>query len=328
MGKWLEAYQGAVPSAGLGSLYGCGYWKSLFQGCIPERQLDVRFGVPRAHAFLLHGPAGNGKHALALAFAKELSDAGYAFIHVPGIALAETPERIEELFEEILSKITEQGKAGFCLLLDCLGELAGQEEAMWVLGQYLFILKEQDIPSVILAIVEDPASVHPSLEKAMLPCGIGLPDEQERQLCLEQMFRDKVLLAPGLGYKGMAKMTEGFSYGRLCDLFRVAGILLKQKAREFSGGDARRLEEMLQKGYVILTEELFANMVSQLKPQTLETSEPTPVSAGSPGSGQSLTRDAGMAGIPMGPAAEEPAGSTAADKDFIGRMLDMDLGDL
>lgn len=336
MGKWLEAYQGIVPPGGLDCLYGCRYWKSLFQGCIPDGQLDARFNVPRAHAFLLYGPAGNGKRALALAFAKELFEAGYGFVHVPGMALAEAPGGIEELFEEILSETTGQGKAGFCLFFDWLGELAGQEEAMWVLSQYICMLKERDIPSAVLATVEDLQDVHPLLKKSMLPCGIGLPDEKERGICLEQMFGDRVLLAPGLGYKAMAKMTEGFTYGRLCDLHRVAHILLKQKAREFCGGDGKRLEEILQKGYVVLTEEMFANMAGQLrvrhmpgsKEQAWDMAEPETAFAGNPERMQSRFEGAGLAGNPEDPAEEGPAGFAAGDKDFISRMMEMDLGDL
>ena len=51
---------------------------------------------------------------------------------------------------------------------------------MWVLSQYICMLKERDIPSAVLATVEDLQDVHPLLKKSMLPCGIGLPDEKER----------------------------------------------------------------------------------------------------------------------------------------------------
>lgn len=327
MGKWLETYQGIVPSGGLGSLYGCRYWKSLFQGCIPDGLLDARFEVPRAHAFLLYGPEGNGKRALALAFAKELSEAGYLFVHVPGTALAETPGDLEEFFEEILPGILGQGKAGFCLFLDWLEGIAGQE-ALWVLSQYIGMMKERDIPSVVLATVEDLSGVHPLLRKSMVPCGIGLPDERERGICLEQMFGCNVSLAPGLGYKKMAEMTEGFSYSRLCDLHRIANILLKQKAREFSGGDRERMEEILQKGFVTLTEEMFADMVSHLKTQHMEGGKARAADAAKPVSVGDYEGHWSLAGNLKNSEAKGVAGFAADDRDFIGRMMDMDLGDL
>lgn len=325
MRKWLESYKGFVPSYGLDALYGCEYWKTLFQGCIPQEHLDARFRVPRSHAFLLYGPAGNGKSTLAHAFAKELSDVGYSFIHVPGMVLAETPGGIEELFEEILSEADTQDARGVCLLLEWLEVLAGQEEAMWVLNQYICTLKEREIPCIILVIVEEFSDVHPFLEKVMIPCQIRLPDKRERKICIEQMFGDEILLAPGLKYKDMAEMTEGFSYGRLCDLLRVVRIFLKQKARRFSGGDGKRLEEMLRQGYVILTEEMFADIVNQLKPRpAVVENVPVPdVSA--------MVSAVSVAQNPqpvMDNMADVMTGFMKEEKDFISSMMDLDLNDL
>lgn len=346
MGKWLETYGRSVPAGRLDRLYGMERWKRLLRACVPDPELDAWYRIPRAHGFLLHGPAANGKCALAMGLAGELGAVGYGFIHVPACALlgrGDEPAglKTEELLEEILTEVVVQKGAGFCLLLEHLEALAVEEEAMWTLSRYISMIKEEDIPGVIIATAEDIRRIPGFAQKMFIPCLVELPDERERRLCLEQMFGDRLPSAPGFGCRKMAGMTEGFSYSRLWDLHRMAALALKQKAREFSKGDRQQMAKMVQTGGVVLTEELFGVILGQLG----KGEKHLGVSQAAGGSVQAGAQSEGGESSPGKPFFEEVPGAApvwsaaeggiygkeppkAEKTDFLGSMMEMDLDEL
>ena len=217
MTQWLSTYRAPVPDYGLSSLCGCGYWKSVFGACVPDPELDRQFSVPRTHAFFLYGAEGNGKRTLAGALAADLTAAGYLFAWIPGEDLAgeteaQAGENISALLEEIAGAAGADA-AGVCVLIDDFQLLLEEKKTVRILERGLERLMNRQAPCVILGVAESREHYPARLEKLMLPCPIGLPDEKERREYLEQAMEGYLPHEHGLSYKKMAEMTEGLNYG-------------------------------------------------------------------------------------------------------------------
>ena len=294
MMNWYENYRALPPGFKLDRLCGCEYWKLMFKSCIPDPVLDSCFGVGSFHSFLLHGPSGNGKLTLALALAKELYDAGYIFLRIPGLDLAgaskeEACKNIRELFDSILSGAMAENAAGCYLLVEEIQPLCKDALTARNFADAVVAAEDWELPVIVASTVEDFPQVPTYVRKVFVTCAIGLPDESDRRTFLENIFEDRIPRSSKLKYKDMTDLTEGFNYDQLTKLSALAGMLMKQHAQQLYGGDSKRILQALEQEQLFMTKDMFESMVGHLS------------SAGSGGNqvaGQYSTAMNGLSAIP------------------------------
>ena len=268
MSQWLSTYRALVPDYGLSRLCGCSYWKSVFGACVPDPELDRQFSIPSTHAFFLYGAEGNGKRTLAGALAADLVKKDYLFSRIPGGDLAgeneaETAENISALLEEIPGAIGAD-TAGVCVLIEDFQFLVEDKKTVRALETGLERLMNHQASCVIIGVAETREHYPARLEKLMLPCPIGLPDEKERREYLERAMEDDLPHEHGLSYKKMAEMTEGLNYDKLDKLIGLAAMLLKQRMKFLFGKNREQMAVARRQGLVFITEEMFRQMVEHL----------------------------------------------------------------
>ena len=334
MTQWLSIYCAPVPDYGLSSLCGCGYWKSVFGACVPDPELDRQFSVPRTHAFFLYGAEGNGKRTLAGALAADLTAAGYLFAWIPGEDLAgeteaQAGENISALLEEIAGAAGADA-AGVCVLIDDFQLLLEEKKTVRILERGLERLMNRQAPCVILGVAESREHYPARLEKMMLPCPIGLPNEKERREYLEQAMEGYLPHEHGLSYKKMAEMTEGLNYDRLDKLTGLAAMLLKQRMKFLFGNDREQIETARQKELVFITEEMFQQMADHLSAGIGQTDLPQnfllPAGAVPVNGGQAAGTAGGMAGMGAGWAGAAGADAGGEGQNDLNSGLETELG--
>lgn len=323
MGEWLKQLERQSPKLRLEQLCGCGYWKQLFQSCIPDQQLDEHYGVGNTHAFLLYGPEGVGKRTLALACAGTWGDAGYRFLVFPRQSELENEERgiqqiVTEIFQEIIKELR-SSENGYFLLIEDIHWMIKEKKTAEIFKEKIQEMEEENLLFTVIGILEHIEEMDDSVKKYFLPCRLENPDQEERRIYLENVFEGRIPRSNGLSYSFMVEKTEGFLYQQMSDLSRLAGMLLKQKALQLYGNRRTELTEAWNRGTVCLTKDLFLAMVKQLE----NVSGKQPI-------GLMKKEEQEIATLQISNQEEQNSGSLtdqAEDTDFMKDLLDMDLED-
>lgn len=323
MGEWLKQLERQSPKLRLEQLCGCGYWKQLFQSCIPDQQLDEHYGVGNTHAFLLYGPEGVGKRTLALACAGTWGDAGYRFLVFPRQSELENEERgIQQVVTEIFEEITKELRSsenGYFLLIEDIYWMIKEKKTAEIFKEKIQEMEEENLLFTVIGILEHIEEMDDSVKKYFLPCRLENPDQEERRIYLENVFEGRIPRSNGLSYSFMVEKTEGFLYQQMSDLSRLAGMLLKQKAVQLYGNRRTQLTEAWNRGTVCLTKDLFLAMVKQLE----NVSGKQPI-------GLMKKEEQEIPTLQISNQEEQNSGSLtdqAEDTDFMKDLLDMDLED-
>ncbi len=323
MGEWLKQLERQSPKLRLEQLCGCGYWKQLFQSCIPDQQLDEHYGVGNTHAFLLYGPEGVGKRTLALACAGTWGDAGYRFLVFPRQSELENEERgiqqiVTEIFQEIIKELR-SSENGYFLLIEDIHWMIKEKKTAEIFKEKIQEMEEENLLFTVIGILEHIEEMDDSVKKYFLPCRLENPDQEERRIYLENVFEGRIPRSNGLSYSFMVEKTEGFLYQQMSDLSRLAGMLLKQKALQLYGNRRTELTEAWNRGTVCLTKDLFLAMVKQLE----NVSGKQPI-------GLMKKEEQEIPTLQISNQEEQNSGSLtdqAEDTDFMKDLLDMDLED-
>ncbi len=323
MGEWLKQLERQSPKLRLEQLCGCGYWKQLFQSCIPDQQLDEHYGVGNTHAFLLYGPEGVGKRTLALACAGTWGDAGYRFLVFPRQSELENEERgiqqiVTEIFQEIIKELR-SSENGYFLLIEDIHWMIKEKKTAEIFKEKIQEMEEENLLFTVIGILEHIEEMDDSVKKYFLPCRLENPDQEERRIYLENVFEGRIPRSNGLSYSFMVEKTEGFLYQQMSDLSRLAGMLLKQKALQLYGNRRTELTEAWNRGTVCLTKDLFLAMVKQLE----NVSGKQPI-------GLMKKEEQEIPTLQISNQEEQNSGlltDQAEDTDFMKDLLDMDLED-
>ena len=323
MGEWLKQLERQSPKLRLEQLCGCGYWKQLFESCIPDQQLDEHYGVGNTHAFLLYGPEGVGKRTLALACAGTWGDAGYRFLVFPRQSELENEERgiqqiVTEIFQEIIKELR-SSENGYFLLIEDIHWMIKEKKTAEIFKEKIQEMEEENLLFTVIGILEHIEEMDDSVKKYFLPCRLENPDQEERRIYLENVFEGRIPRSNGLSYSFMVEKTEGFLYQQMSDLSRLAGMLLKQKALQLYGNRRTELTEAWNRGTVCLTKDLFLAMVKQLE----NVSGKQPI-------GLMKKEEQEIPTLQISNQEEQNSGSLtdqAEDTDFMKDLLDMDLED-
>ena len=323
MGEWLKQLERQSPKLRLEQLCGCGYWKQLFQSCIPDQQLDEHYGVGNTHAFLLYGPEGVGKRTLALACAGTWGDAGYRFLVFPRQSELENEERgiqqiVTEIFQEIIKELR-SSENGYFLLIEDIHWMIKEKKTAEIFKEKIQEMEEENLLFTVIGILEHIEEMDDSVKKYFLPCRLENPDQEERRIYLENVFEGRIPRSNGLSYSFMVEKTEGFLYQQMSDLSRLAGMLLKQKALQLYGNRRTELTEAWNRGTVCLTKDLFLAMVKQLE----NVSGKQPI-------GLMKKEEQEIPTLQISNQEEQNSGSLtdqAENTDFMKDLLDMDLED-
>lgn len=267
-----EFYQ-EVPDMDLAMVTGQEPWKTMFQGCCPDPELEEWLILPRTWLFLLTGRAGYGKSYLARAFAGELGEKGYRFLRLYGADLqgttqTETVRRISELLEEL-----SRGTPVF-LMLQALESLK-EETAQLELARGLERLKDRDLPVIVAALTEREEALSPYLRRIFQVCSLTLPDKNAR----EEYFRDyweSVMGEPEtLTFKRMAELTEGLCYGQLEQIRLCVSALLRKKGLAVFG-TSESFRGAVETGRLRLTERTFLQAAEAVRKNQTQADQQKP----------------------------------------------------
>ncbi len=261
MGEWLKQLERQSPKLRLEQLCGCGYWKQLFESCIPDQQLDEHYGVGNTNAFLLYGPEGVGKRTLALACAGTWGDAGYRFLVFPRQSELENEERgiqqiVTEIFQEIIKELR-SSENGYFLLIEDIHWMIKEKKTAEIFKEKIQEMEEENLLFTVIGILEHIEEMDDSVKKYFLPCRLENPDQEERRIYLENVFEGRIPRSNGLSYSFMVEKTEGFLYQQMSDLSRLAGMLLKQKALQLYGNRRTELTEAWNSSFMVEKTEGF-----------------------------------------------------------------------
>ena len=272
--------------------------------------------------------------ALAGALAADLVKKDYLFSRIPGGDLAgenevETAENISALLEEIPGAIGAD-TAGVCVLIEDFQFLVEDKKTVRALETGLERLMNHQASCVIIGVAETREHYPARLEKLMLPCPIGLPDEKERREYLEQAMEGYLPHEHGLSYKKMAEMTEGLNYDKLDKLTGLAAMLLKQRMKFLFGKDREQMETARQRELVFITEEMFQQMADHLSAGIGQTDLPQnfllPAGAVPVNGGQAAGTAGGMAGMGAGWAGAAGADAGGEGQNDLNSGLETELG--
>ncbi|MDO5538803.1 MAG: AAA family ATPase [Eubacteriales bacterium] len=255
-----EFYQ-EIPDMNLAMVTGQEPWKTVFQGCCPDSELEEWMVLPKTWLFLLTGGAGYGKTYLTRAFAGELGEQGYRFLRLYGADLQgetqnETIRRISGLLEELF-----RGDPVF-LMLQALESL--KEEAAWLeLARGLEHVRDRDLPVVVAALTEKEEELSPYLRRIFQICSFSLPDKTDRTEYFRDCWENVMGEPETLSFIRMAELTEGLCYGQLEQIRLCVSALLRKKGLTvFKTPEGFR--KAVETGRLRLTERTFRQAVDAI----------------------------------------------------------------
>lgn len=264
----LRDYLCEPAEYGLDELFAMPYEKAVMTGCIPDAELDEALGIAGARGILLTGSQGSGKETLCMGLSHSLVSCGYTFFRVPGRHLVSSPQLCGQL-ENLLSMEQEEGVSGIYLYLDDLLPLSEQIEICENLGYVLRRLLAEAKHLVITATVTSKEDIPLCLTKPLMECRVLPPTVVELRILLERAFEQRVFLARNCSLHTLAEMCEGFTYGKMKDVITYTCMLLKDKAIQLYGTNRKLMLQSLKNGQVVLTEDMFRDVVEHLeKPVT------------------------------------------------------------
>ena len=279
MEKWFEKYKQNPPDEDFEDLIGFTYLKKLFKSCIPNAVTDDEFLIfKHSYAFLLYGESGNGKKSLALSFAGELAKYNYSFISVCGDDFIEDSEKdtrknIQEFFSDTENNLISKNIKNCCIFIDDIFSFTSSQFVCRAFSKAVQgIINNNSFNCIVLATVEKLTDIPMVLQKVMLPCEVGLPDEKERELCFKKILDNEIYLEPDIDYNTMARMTSEFNYGRIFKLISVMNMISKQTLIEEANDKGKTVEEYLMSQSVRLTRSMFSEIVENIRKKSV--SEP------------------------------------------------------
>lgn len=249
----------------LDDLFGMPYEKAMLGSCIPDEELDEAMGLVGPKGILLTGPLGSGKETLSVGLAGSLASCGYTYIRVQGSHLVRYPQLCEQLGETVLAVEQTAGTAGVYLYLDDVSPLAEQPEICELLLYALRNLLSEAKHLVVLATAAAKADVPTGLGKLLIECRVLPPTLVERRLLLEKAFEQRIFLENKCEFHTLAEISEGLTYGQLENVISHSLLLLKDKTLAWYGKNRESMLRAWKNGQVVLTEEMFRNVVEHLK---------------------------------------------------------------
>lgn len=184
-----------------------------------RRIMDI-YGYEPGRLFLLYGPTGSGKTALAEAAASHVLDDGGVFYKASCSTLlnkyvGETPRLIKELFDQVRKE-----KRYCVLLLDEIDALVPKRDSelrpheVQMITEFLQQLGDfKNEKALIIAATNVPWNIDEAIiNRISNMVFIDLPDEETRKSALSLFFSHKLTLAPDLDIDALAKGLEHCSF--------------------------------------------------------------------------------------------------------------------
>lgn len=274
MENWFGKYKQSPQKEGFEDLIGFTYLKKLLKSCIPD-SIDDEFNIIKhSYAFLLYGEAGNGKKSLALSFSGELARNDYSFISICGDDLIEDSEKdtcknIKEFFQNIEDNLVLKNIKNCYIFIDDIFSFTSSQIICRALSKAVqSIINNESINCIVIATVEELAVVPMIIQKVMLPCEVGLPNEQERELCFKVILKeifDMPYMECEVKYDTMAKMTDGFNYGKIFNVISIITMMLKQTVIEQAKDEGQSVKEYLEFNNIRFTRGDFIEIVENVR---------------------------------------------------------------
>ena len=277
------------PKLGLDDLVGLEEQKKVLREAVSNLGWDLTedvLGISPTQNFFFYGPPGSGKTSLINAFAHDMMERGFKFLHLEGgdihqplVGLAE--QTVQAAFQEAIDN------APCMIFIDEVENVCPNRSGPNVQGHesrltIAFLEARSAMLNsgkrvVFLGATNFPDKVDVAMRDAAYMIRTPLPSEQAR----EDYFKKTLAmlpLEPGLEYEYMVDRTDNYSYR---DLVRLTGGIKKKAAEEAKerysvvGEDGqidqtqsdKNASDALKSGEILLSKEWF-DQVQESTPPT------------------------------------------------------------
>ncbi len=321
---WRERLNADVPQKKLKSLEEDYPWASVLKVMAwPARGVATKelMKLPQVKGVILAGPHGNGKHSLADALSGSVTVLKNGQREYLKLSPADIPTDISGselcgLFRELIAY---SRQAGWLTLV--LDEPSAWDA--WVQGA-AYLARELENSDIFLIVIEtDIGKIPTGLRRSLMLCPCVPPSSRQRENWINKNMSSPVALKlPNRSPKTLARLTDGFSWRQLQDLFCLIRVHHVCQAMSLTGGmqDMQKQVELLKSGgSVFLDKGLVDELIACVRAQAVS---PAPVYAAVSqtavlSNAESVTQSAGSAA-----SAEQSSRSSEDTQAETKKMID------
>lgn len=285
----IERWYKEKPKFTLKDVTGMDDQKALLMekaGNLGWEQIDAALKISPAQCFFFYGPAGSGKSYLIEAFASEMMEKGFKFIHLLGSEVHQSlvgaaEKTVQIAFQEAIDN------SPCIIFIDevenvCVNRkkahIEGHEKRLTVSFLEAYnMMKYSGKRIIFLGATNFPSQVDEAMLDRINLVRVPLPDEASRERYFRKTF-EVVKVEDGFSFADMAAQTDNFSYRDLDERLvpTIMETLRKQlieryKVRDDAGNMDQKATDTagakaIHTGELVLTRALFETVLKATTP--------------------------------------------------------------